>query len=105
MSFFTIVYQIKCGVSQGFPALRKAVTAHVKNHDNCLRVFDIANRLLTRHSPFAPFGQVESFRLSNFLGLWPLKKHGKIRIAYRQRRSKFPKLTFEPALSDTALEG
>ena len=105
MSFVTIVYQIKYGVSQGFPALRKAVTAHVKNHDNCLRVFGIANQLLTRHSPFAPFGQVESFRLSNFLGLWPLKKHGKIRIAYRQRRSKLPKLTFEPALSDTALEG
>ena len=43
MSFVTIVYQIKYGVSQGFPALRKAVTAHVKNHDNCLRVFGIAN--------------------------------------------------------------
>ena len=81
------------------------LTTHVKKYRIFPRVFDIANQLLTRHSPFAPFGQVESFRLSNFLGLWPLKKKGKIRIAYRQRRSKFSKLTFEPALSDTALEG
>ena len=86
MSFVTVVYQIKCGVSQGFPALRKAVTAHVKNHDNCLRVFDIANQLLTRHSPFAPFGQVESFRLSNFLGLWPLKKK---KNSYRLQTATF----------------
>ena len=92
MSFVTIVYQIKCGVSQGFPALRKAVTAHVKNHDNCLRVFDIANQLLTRHSPFAPFGQVESFRLSNFLGLWPLKKKEKFVSLTDSDVQNFPNL-------------
>ena len=92
MSFVTIVYQIKYGVSQGFPALRKAVTAHVKNHDNCLRVFDIANQLLTRHSPFAPFGQVESFRLSNFLGFWLLKKKEKFVSLTDSDVQNFPNL-------------
>ena len=43
---------------QGFPALRKAVTTHVK-YDIFSHVYDIANRLLTRHSPFAPPGQVD----------------------------------------------
>ena len=43
---------------QGFPAPRKAVTTHVKKYRIFSRVFDIANQLLTRHSPFAPLGQV-----------------------------------------------
>ena len=41
---------INYGVIQGFPALRKAVTTHVKKLDIFSRVFDIANQLLTRHS-------------------------------------------------------
>ena len=45
------------GVIQGFPALRKAVTTHVKEYFS--RVLDIANQLLTRHSPFAPLLQVD----------------------------------------------
>ena len=53
-------YHINCGVIQGFPALRKAVTTHVKKY----RIFfflcvDIANQLLTRHSLLAPLGQVD----------------------------------------------
>ena len=44
---------------KGFPALRKAVTTHVKKYDIFSRVFDIANQLLTRHTPFAPLGQVD----------------------------------------------
>ena len=44
---------------KGFPALRKAVTIHVKKYDIFSRVFDIANQLLTRHTPFAPLGQVD----------------------------------------------
>ena len=31
---------------------------HVKKYDILSRVFDIANQLLTRYSPFAPLGQV-----------------------------------------------
>ena len=46
-------YHINYGVIQGFPALRKAVTTYVKKYD-IFYVFDIANQLLTRHSPFAP---------------------------------------------------
>ena len=54
-----IFYHINYSVIQGFPALRKAVTTHVKNYDIFSRVFDIANQLLTRHSTFAPLGQVD----------------------------------------------
>ena len=49
------IYHINYGVSHGFPALRKAVTTLVKKYG----VFDIANQLLTRHSTFAPLGQVD----------------------------------------------
>ena len=31
------------------------VTAHSKNDDHCLREFDIAKQLLTRHSTFTHF--------------------------------------------------
>ena len=54
-------YHINYGVIQGFPALRKAVTTHVKKYDIFSRVFDIANQLLTRHLPFAPLGQVDEW--------------------------------------------
>ena len=49
------IYHINYGVSHGCPALRKSVATLVKKYD----VFDIANQLLTRHSPFAPLGQVD----------------------------------------------
>ena len=54
-----ILYHINYGVIQGFPALRKAVTAHAKKYDILSRVFDIANQLLSRHSPFASISQVD----------------------------------------------
>ena len=53
------IYQINYGVIIRFPALRKAATTHVKKYDIFSRVFDITNQLLTRHSPFAPLGQVD----------------------------------------------
>ena len=56
-----IFYHKNVGVMQGFPALRKAVTIHVKRFYYFLRVFDIANQLLIRHSPFAPLGQVNEW--------------------------------------------
>ena len=37
------------------------LTTHVKKYRIFPRVFDIANQLLTRHSPFAPFGQVDEW--------------------------------------------
>ena len=49
-----LIYHINCGVIQGFPALRKAVTTHVKKYFD-----DIANQLLICHSPLAPLGQVD----------------------------------------------
>ena len=59
MKLRNTLYHINYGVLQGFPALRKTVTAHVKKYDIFSRVFDIANQLLTRYSPFAPLGQVD----------------------------------------------
>ena len=50
-------YHINCGVIQGFPALRKAVTTHVKKFRIFFTCVDIANQLLTRHSPLALFIQ------------------------------------------------
>ena len=41
-------YHINCNVIQGFPALGKVVTTHVKKYDIFSRVFDITNQLLTR---------------------------------------------------------
>ena len=55
-----IFCHINYDVIQGFPSLRtEAITTHVKRYDVFLRVFDIANQLLTRHSPFAPLAQVD----------------------------------------------
>ena len=48
------VYHTNHGVIQGFPALRKAVTTYVKKFRIFSLLFDIANQLLTHHSPFAP---------------------------------------------------
>ena len=45
----------------------------MKKYDSFSRVFDIANQLLTRHSPFTPLGQVNR----NIFGLWLLKKNEK----------------------------
>ena len=67
---------------------------------------DIANQLLTRHSPLAPLGQVDEWtakpsRFSiqvvcrSFLELWRLK-HQKIRIADRQWGSNFPRRGRKP---------
>ena len=55
------MYHINYSVVQGFLALRKAVTTHVKKNDLFSRVSDIANQLLTLHSPFAPLGQVDEW--------------------------------------------
>ena len=56
-----LIYHINCGVIEGFPALRKAETTHVKKY----RIFshvDIANQLLTRHLPLASLGQVDEWK-------------------------------------------
>ena len=74
----------------------------MKGYDNFSRVFNIANQLLTRHTPFAPLLHVDErmekpspFSIKvvcrNFLGLWVLK-HSKIYItAGRQWLLKFPR--------------
>ena len=41
------IYHLNHGVIQGFPALKKVVTTHVKKYDNFLHEFDIANQLLS----------------------------------------------------------
>ena len=91
-------YHINCGVIQGFSALRRAETTYVKKY-RIFHVVDIANQLLTRHSPLASLGQVDkwttkSSRFSiqvvclSFIELWRLK-HYKIRIADRLWASNF----------------
>ena len=49
---------INYGVIQGFLTLRRAITTREKI-SYFFHAFDIANQLLTRHSPFAPLGQVD----------------------------------------------
>ena len=99
------IYHINYGVLQGFPALRKAVTTHSKRYCIFSRVYNIANQLLTRHSPFAPLGLVNerrSFHHSQSkvvcricFGLW-LLKHWKTRVAFRQWRSSFSRRGRKP---------
>ena len=80
----TKIYHINYGVIQGFPALRKAVTTHMKKYDFFF-VFDIGNQLLARQLSFAPLGQVDEWmekplsfsihgHMSEFFWLWLLKQ-------------------------------
>ena len=84
------IYHINCGIIQGFPALRKAVTAHVKN----IVIFHVCLKLVATL-------KVDKWRQSlhhlqskvfcgNFFGLW-LLKHLNIRIVYWQWRSIVPR--------------
>ena len=52
------IYHINCGVIQGFPALRKVATTREKI-SYFFTCVDMANQLLSRHSPLAPLGQVD----------------------------------------------
>ena len=54
-----IFHHINYGVIQGFLALRKAVPTHVKKYCIFSHVFAVTNQLPTRHSPFAPLGQID----------------------------------------------
>ena len=82
-----VFYPLYCGVIQGYPVLRKPwIIRHFFSH-----VFDIANELLsvdewtTKPTPFSMWGRLsELFRIKTDETL-------KIRIAYRQRRSNFPR--------------
>ena len=51
-------------IIQGFPALRKAVTTHLKKYVIFYTCVDIANQLLTRRLPLAPLGQVYEWTAS-----------------------------------------
>ena len=87
-------YHINCGAIQEFPALRKAFTTHVKKYRIFSRV-DIANQLLTRHSPLAPLSQVDEWTanpsqfLMQVVCLRILELRRLIRIADRQWGSNF----------------
>ena len=51
-------YHTNCGVIKEFPALKKSrnnTREKISYFSTCV---DIANQLLTRHSPLAPLGQV-----------------------------------------------
>ena len=52
------IYHINCGVIQGFPALRIVATTREKI-SYFFTCVDMANQLLSRHSPLAPLGQVD----------------------------------------------
>ena len=81
--YVTGIYHINHGVIEGFLALRKAVTTHVKKYRIFLLLFDIANQLLTRHSYFAPLGQVD-------------ERTAKPSPSCRQWRSNFPRKGRKP---------
>ena len=81
--YVTGIYHINYGVIQGFLTFRKAVKAHVKKYRIFLRVFDIANQLLTLQSHFAPVGQVD-------------ERSAKPSPSCRQWRSNFPRKGREP---------
>ena len=94
------------GVIQGFPALRKAVTTHVKEYDifHVCWISPISCWHVTRlsHHSFRLMNERRSLHHSQskivcriFFGLWQLK-HWKIRIAYRQWRSNFPRRGRKP---------
>ena len=95
-----IIHHLNCSITQGFSALRKAVTTHVKkNYDNFFTFTPISCWHVTRISRHSVrlINEWQSLHSSrsivvcrNFLGLW-LLKHWNIRIAYRQRRFKFPR--------------
>ena len=53
-----LFYHIIYGNIQGFPALRKAITKHIKKFCIFSCVFDITNQLLTHHLPFGLLAQV-----------------------------------------------
>ena len=52
-------HHINCGVLQGFPAPRKSRNNTCEKISYFFTSVDIANQLLTRHSPLAPLGQVD----------------------------------------------
>ena len=83
---------------EDFQPWEKPLTTHLEKYRIFSRVFDIVNQLLTRHSPFAPLGQVDEwtakpspFSIQGFLS-------GCVRImaAYRQWRSNFPRRERKP---------
>ena len=81
----------------------KGLNSTLKNKTTFFsRVFDIANQLLTRHSPFAPHSQVVEWTAKpslsqskivcrNSLGLWLLKKTQKYPYRLQIARLKFPR--------------
>lgn len=60
-STVTFLCLINYVVIQRFLALRKAVTSQVKKYVNILLVFDIADQLLIRHSPFVSLCDVDEW--------------------------------------------
>ena len=88
---------IDCRVIQGFPALRKAQTIHVKKircfftclwYSQSAANTSLAFRARLMNERRSPHHSQPVAVCQNFLGLW-LLKHWKIRIAYRHWLSKF----------------
>ena len=88
---------INCGVKQGFLGPEKSRNNTREKLSYFFTCVDIANQLLTRHSPLAPLGQVDEWTAKpsrflmkelcrNFLELWRLK-HKK--ISYRWQTLRF----------------
>ena len=77
-------YYINYSVIQGFPALRKAVTTHVKKIGPSLTWLGQVNEWTAKpyHSQFMVVCRI-------FFGLW-LLKYWRVCIVYRQWRSNFP---------------
>ena len=83
---------------EDFQPWEKPWITHLEKYRIFSRVFDIVNQLLTRHSPFAPLGQVDEWtaKPSPFSIQGCLSGCVRIMAAYRQWRSNFPRRERKP---------
>ena len=83
---------------EDFQPWEKPLITHLEKYRIFSRVFDIVNQLLTRHSPFAPLGQVDEWtaKPSPFSIQGCLSECVRIMAAYRQWRSNFPRRERKP---------
>ena len=86
------IYHINCGVLQGFPALRKVVTTHVRKYCIFSTCVDIANQLLTRHFFVRLMNERQSFHDSQynlFVERSRIMAAKTLKIPYRWLTSRF----------------
>ena len=101
----TKIYHINYGVIQGFPALRKAATTHMKKYDfftclisaiSCWHVNCLLHHLVRLMNEWKSLYHSQSMVIcQNFFWLW-LPKQWKIDIVQRHWPSNFPRRGRKP---------